>query len=151
MSIRLETSTHRGIENWQGTEISTYNLNWAKEIPKEFSQAKPRTNPSPLYNCHGMTFACRRTSIVKSSSLQDILDDDKYDEIPSREVLPGDIVIYYSQQGDPNHSGIVVENNPPLYVPIICSKWGNAGEFIHSLSHCPKLYGPHHKFFRCKL
>ena len=149
--IRLETSQRTGIENWQGTEISSFNLNWARRLPKEFPQVKSRTDASPLYNCHGMTFASRRTGIESYQSLKKILTDDKYSEISIKEALPGDVVVYYSEQGDANHSGIIVENRPPLYVPTICSKWGNAGEFIHSLAVCPTLYGPNYKFYRCRL
>ena len=49
------------------------------------------------------------------------------------QVIAGDIVVYYSEQGDPNHSGIVVETGGGLLVPIICSKWSNAGEYVHGL------------------
>ena len=68
-----------------------------------------------------------------------------------RLVLPGDIVVYYSDRGDPNHSGIVVDISADLYLPVICSKWGNAGEFVHSLRDCPSLYGPISRFFGCTL
>ncbi len=151
MAIRLETSLCRGIDNSQENEISTFHLNWSKEIPKLFPKAEKRTEPSPIYNCHGLTFACRRTKIVKSNSLQFILTDDRYSEIGIKDALPGDIIIYYSEEGDPNHSGIIVSNEPPLYIPRICSKWGSAGEYIHNLTHCPKQYGPNYKFYRCRL
>jgi hypothetical protein len=149
MAMRLETSTGRGIDHYQGSEISQYNINWAKDLTKKFPNAKIRTDPSPLYNCHGLTFACRRTSIDKNRYITTILKDDKYDEVADLNVLPGDIVIYYSEQGDPNHSGVVVDTS--LVVPIICSKWGNAGEFVHSVYDCPTTYGPRHKYYRCKL
>ncbi len=152
MAIRLETCKRRGIDNHQDSEISTFHRNWAKDLPKHFRRATPRTNYSPVYNCHGLVFASRRTRIEKSTSIQRILDDDKYFEIPMKDVLPGDIVIYYSEKGDPNHSGIVVEYGPPrVLVPVVCSKWGNAGEFVHALADCPRMYGPLHKFFRCTL
>jgi hypothetical protein len=151
MAIRLETSTGRGVDNWQGREISSIHLNWAKELPKEFPHVIRRTQPSPLYNCHGLVFGCRRTRIEKSTALGYILNDDNYIEIPMANVLPGDIVIYYSEQGDPNHSGVVLEYNSSLIVPIIFSKWGNAGEYIHPLRDCPSLYGPIYKFYRCQL
>lgn len=147
--IRLETSQRRGIDNGQDSKISCFERNWAKDWMKMFPRIKKRTEPSPVYNCHGMTFASRRTKICKSSSINDILQDDKYEEIASNDVLPGDIVIYYSDLGDPNHSGLVVENGGLM--PLICSKWGNGGEFLHYLSDCPRLYGPIHKFYRCRL
>jgi len=151
MAIRLETSKRSGIENWQGEEISIVHLNWAKELPKQFPKAIPRTNPSPLYNCHGLIFASRRTRIEKSTAINHILQDDNYVEIPMTSVLPGDLVIYYSDEGDPNHSGVILEYNSELIVPIILSKWGTAGEWIHSLRECPSQYGPNYKFYRCQL
>ena len=151
MAIRLETSKGRGIDNWQGREISSFHLNWSRELPKHFPYATRRTEPSPFYNCHGLVFGCRRTSIEKRAAINLILNDDNYVEIPMTEVLPGDIVIYYSEQGDPNHSGVVLEYKAPLVLPIIFSKWGNAGEHIHALRDCPTMYGPICKFYRCKL
>lgn len=149
MAIKLETSKRTGIPNHQDKEISHFHLNWSKQIGKKHPNAKQRTEPSAVYNCHGMTFASRRTRIEKSTAIQTILQDDVYKEITMKDVLPGDIVIYYSDAGDPSHSGIVVEANMNLIVPIICSKWGNAGEFIHGLLDCPSIYGTNHKFFRC--
>ena len=152
MDIRLETSKGRGIDNIQGGDISELTLKWEREILKTFANVKARTKPSPIYNCHGLTFASRRTRIEKSSDLQIILKDDEYIEIHSFDkLMPGDVVIYYSESGDPNHSGLVVEIDDKLNLPIICSKWGTAGEFIHTLNDCPKHYGPQTKFFRCLL
>ncbi len=79
------------------------------------------------------------------------MSDDKYDEVKLGQVMAGDIVVYYSEEGDPNHSGIVVEAGGELLVPMICSKWSNAGEYIHGLRDCPSLYGPNFRFFRCAL
>ena len=151
MTIRVETSKASSVDNWQGREISLFHLNWAKELPRQFPSSILRTKPSPFYNCHGMVFACRRTRIEKMAAINLILKDDNYVEIPMTNVLPGDIVIYYSEKGDPNHSGVVLEYNSSIIVPIILSKWGNAGEWIHPLRDCPNLYGPFFKFYRCQL
>jgi len=149
MAIRLETSKKRGIENHQGTEISKFHLNWAKTLARKHPCAKRRTSLSASYNCHGLIFASRRTRIERSSCIKTILGDDGYYEVPMKDVLPGDIVIYYSDEGEPNHSGVVVEYQNPLVVPIVYSKWGNAGEFVHPLRECPNMYGPHFRFYRC--
>ena len=69
-------------------------------------------------------------------------------EVQIADALPGDIVLY-SGEGDINHSGIVVVET--FKVPLICSKWGNAGEFIHLLNYCPDIYGPKTQFYRCQL
>jgi hypothetical protein len=152
MMIRLETSKRNGVDNFQGDELSQFTLNWARHIANKFPLATMRTSLSPIYNCHGFVFACRRTRIEKSESIQIVLTDDKYTEVNLKDVLPGDIVIYYSNEGDPNHSGVVLEYDPPrVLTPLICSKWGSAGEFIHALQYCPKEYGPNHKYYRCTL
>jgi hypothetical protein len=151
MSIKTETSKRTGIPNHQDPEISTFHLNWSKQLDKKHPMANRRTEPSAVYNCHGLTFASRRTRIEKSTAIQMILKDDIYKELSMKEVKPGDVVIYYSDAGDPSHSGIVVEAGKDLVVPIICSKWGNAGEFVHGLSDCPPLYGTKYRFFRCTL
>jgi hypothetical protein len=150
MAIRLETSLRRGIENHKDVELTHVDLNWAADIAASHPKARPRTSPSAAYNCHGLTFASRRTRIIKNSALTAILEDDTYKDIDLQDAMPGDIVIYQSDDGDLNHSGIVVEAGPPLVVPMICSKWGNAGEFVHGLRDCPAIYGPVTKFYRCR-
>jgi hypothetical protein len=151
MGIRLETSKRNGIDNHQDTELSAFHLNWARQIGKSHPLAQPRTAPSAVYNCHGLVFASSRTRIEASAGIRKILDDDKYEEVPLKDVLPGDVVIYYSDTGDPNHSGVVVQFGNGLVVPVIYSKWGNAGEFVHALRECPPMYGPQVHFFRCRL
>jgi len=90
--------------------------------------------PSRQYNCHGLTFASRRTWIWKPSEIEKILKDDEYETVVELEnVLPGDIVIY-SQDGDVEHSGIVLSVDP---VPLILSKWGSSHEVIHKINECP--------------
>jgi len=148
--IRLETSKRTGIENFQLGDVSDFERNWAADIPRQYPRIVPRTDLSPLYNCHGLTFASRRTRIVEPQSIQRILTDDNWVELKLEDVLPGDIVVYYSEEGEPNHSGIVVEVGA-LSVPKVCSKWGSAGEYLHILTDCPLFYGPVKRFFRCRL
>jgi hypothetical protein len=149
--IRLETSKKTGIDNHQDRQLSAFDVNWGRDLPKIHKQAIQRTGISPSYNCHGLTFASRRTHIIDWSELQKILRDDDYKEIELRDVLAGDIVIYL-RDGDANHSGVVVEyTHNATVLPMVCSKWGCAGEFIHSLMDRPSVYGPDYKFFRCRL
>lgn len=89
--------------------------------------------PSRKYNCHGLTFASRRTWIHKPTEVAKILKEDDYEKIRLEEVLPGDVVVYI-QDGDYSHSGIVVEAGS---VPKVLSKWGAAHEVIHSVNDCP--------------
>jgi hypothetical protein len=149
--IRLETSRRTGIHNVQEFEISAFHLNWNARIPKDFPDATPRGEMSALYNCHGLTFASRRTRVENTQCLHQILHDDDWKPLEAKEVLPGDIVIYFSEEGEANHSGVIVQCDAPLYLPIVFSKWGNAGEYIHKLTYCPSIYGPVTKFYRCHL
>jgi len=145
--IRLETSKRTGIANSQVPEISHYERNLNERVARLFPGIKQRTEMSPMYNCHGMTFASRRTRVFDPLAVQRILADDEWIEIELKDVLPGDVVIYFDEEGDANHSGIVVGTEP-----LICSKWGSAGEFIHPLDQVPRnQYGPVKKFFRCHL
>jgi hypothetical protein len=148
--IRLETSKRTGIDNVQVVDISAFERNWNARIPKAHPRAEPRTQPSPIYNCHGLTFASRRTRVVDPRSISRILQDDGWVEIEMKEVLAGDVVVYYSLDGDPNHSGIVISMDA-LGIPEICSKWGSAGEFNHKLADHPAIYGPNTRFYRCRL
>ena len=152
MSIRLETSKRTGIDNHQGQIApNLFVLDWTRKMQREHPKAVSRTKDSGLYNCHGLTFASRRTRIEKNSGITSVLADDRYEEVTIAETIGGDVVVYYSEAGDPNHSGIVVEICVGLNLPMICSKWGSAGEFVHALSDCPSAYGPKHRFFRCRL
>src|SRR5205807_602822 len=151
MAIRLDTSKRRGVDNHQDSEITEPYRRWFRTLPNLHPNAVPRTEPSALLNCHGLTFASRRTKIVDWKNLQKILMDDVWIEIPLQQALPGDVVIYFDDDGDANHSGIVVESIGVNIIPKICSKWGYAGEFLHWLSDVPRFYGPVHKFYRCRL
>jgi len=150
MIIRVETSRRTGIDNVQEFELSSYERNWSAEIPKKYPHAVQRTAPSPLYNCHGLTFASRRTRVTESYSVHQIIGDDKWTEIDIKDALPGDIVIYFSSDGDASHSGVITEILN-LGIPRIFSKWGSAGEYVHLLNDCPSFYGTEKKFYRCRL
>ena len=148
--IRLETSVRTGIDNNQLYEVPPQERIKDTLVRKRHRYAIPRTEMSVLYNCHGLTFASHRTRILEAQDVQRILQDDKWQPVPPNDLLPGDIVVYYGEDGDANHSGIVVQLDP-MNVPIICSKWGFSGEFVHKLNDVPNLYGPITKFYRCRL
>lgn len=96
-----------------------------------------------------MTFATRRTRITESAEVMKILSDDRYEKVDAKEALPGDVVVYFDENGDPNHSGVVVENGAGRYVPLIVSKWGAGYEAVHNAPECP--YGPSMIYYRCCL
>jgi len=106
----------------------------SKDYKNNYSNARHRpTAPSRKYNCHGLTFAGRRTWIWNASEVTKILNDDEYELVVLGDVLPGDIVVYI-HNGDIEHSGIVIEGG---FVPMILSKWGSAHEVIHRVNDCP--------------
>jgi hypothetical protein len=107
----------------------------AASFVRRYPQARPRpAGPSIAYNCHGLTFAARRTKIWNAQEIQKILEDDGYVQVPQAQVLPGDVAVYYTN-GDAEHSGVVLEK--PGLIPKLLSKWGNAQEFVHWANDCP--------------
>ncbi len=147
--IRLQTALRRDIPNLQLVEISAFERNWAADLPLSYKTVIFRTGLCPRYNCHGLAFASRRTRIPDGESVKAIRNDDGYVEVERHKALPGDVVVYYGQDGDASHSGIVVANEGPLYIPLIVSKWGSGPEVIHSLYDVPPLYGRNTVFLRC--
>jgi hypothetical protein len=149
--IRLQTSTGRDIPNVQGSEISAFEKNWASDLQDTFPRVILRTSLSALYNCHGLTLASRRTRLTDPIWVTRVLEDDKYENVSLKDALPGDLVMYYGDDGDATHSGIVVSNEPPLFVPRVLSKWGSGPEVIHQLHDVPSVYGTHRRVLRCRL
>lgn len=98
-----------------------------------------RSGPTAMYNCHGLTFACRRTRIYTNDALKLILKDDTYEEVPPDKVMAGDVILYFSEEGDDiEHSGIVVEgsNGGALVAPVVVSKWGSGPKYVHRANMC---------------
>ena len=139
-SINLDTALGHHIDNAQLFEISSFEKSQFENLIKQYGAwVKFRSNPTPQYNCHGLTFASRRTGIYDADELGKILKEDGYIELKTDKVLPGDIIIYFSEDGDYEHSGIVItspdENS--LNVPMVVSKWGKFAEVIHPANNCP--------------
>ncbi|HTQ59585.1 MAG TPA: hypothetical protein VMI32_05150 [Candidatus Solibacter sp.] len=115
-----------------------------KDLQKKYSRGVHRpVDASRKYNCHGLTFASRRTRIEEAAEIKKIIEDDEYVEINRNEALPGDVVVYYVD-GDPEHSGIVVSMEP-LAGPLVLSKWGFCQEVVHRIPECP--YDARHVVF----
>jgi hypothetical protein len=154
VSLLLQTRMENDIENRQEAEYSIHRrdmeeLKMRSEFPLLVAAATLRRRPSNLYNCHGMTFAGRRTGIREQAVIKLILSDDGYSHIQPKEVLPGDIVLYF-EKDEITHSGIVVSEAVLDTVETIkvLSKWGGAGEYIHRLRDVPPVYGTRVRFFR---
>ncbi len=153
-SLKLETCRRNNIENFMSIgpvpngriQIDLYRNQYENAIHRP-------VGPSARYNCHGLTFASRRTCIEIASEVQKIINDDDYTEIDIKNVLPGDIAIYYNSNPpvtDIEHSGIVVSlvKTDILNKPKILSKWGGAHEVIHFPEDCPYNCS-NVRYFRC--
>ena len=112
----------------------------AASVQAKYPLAVPRpTEVTFGYNCHGLTFAARRTEIFSSSEVRRILQEDGYVRLGNlSDVVAGDIVLYIGDDGGIEHSGLVVEC-PALLpkIPRVLSKWGLGREFIHPFNYCP--------------
>lgn len=137
-AIALQTRLGTDIPNEQYWEVSPLKLAGLTKaldsiIKNKQNQVQERKAATGLYNCHGMTFACRRTGIFETVDVKTIINDDGYKKIDLSEVLPGDIILYFDDN-ELAHSGLVVEIRSN--VPFVLSKWGSGGEFIHHFKVC---------------
>jgi len=98
-----------------------------------------RRPPCGRYNCHGLVFANRRTSIREDGHVHTILSDDGYRTLhPGEMPQPGDIGLYRGAGVGIVHSCLVVES-PPTNMLIqvadaarVISKWCDwGGEAVH--------------------
>lgn len=148
---RIVVQTRRGsdIDNFQAEEISQSDLAAVGRYRQRYPLAVERTRPSPTYNCHGLTFASRRTRIPDAGDVAKVLAEDDYVDVPMGEVMPGDVVIY-SRDGDLRHSGVVlqVRHEGGLTTPMILSKWGDCFEAIHSQFECPYTESTAIRYYR---
>jgi len=141
-NIIIQTRQGNNIENIQYTDISDDEkeiiVKNEKKYEKKYLGLIRRTEVSPFYNCHGLTFATRRTWITEPDEILKIIKQDNYVQIKDNEVLPGDIILYFSSSNNIEHSGIVVSvpETPPI-IPLVVSKWGILREYIHRANHCP--------------
>jgi hypothetical protein len=109
---------------------------------------------SQAYDCHGFTFTKKfrwindyeMNGATKGiQTVQRILDDNGYAEIPANLVRPGDIVVYRKNHPTlgPNkitHTGKVttVKDNGDI---IVESKWGAFPRYLHKPERVPASYG----------
>lgn len=144
--LKLQTSEQNDIENMQFRTLLNSELLASPIIETEYSLARFKGQLTPIYNCHGLTFASRRTWIYQSQELEKILRDDKYIEIKvEKDVLPGDVITYADETGI-THSGIVIQVDLPktdgdLVSIMVLSKWGRHKEVIHNANYSPYSTG----------
>jgi hypothetical protein len=143
---RIVTETRAGnpIENCQPSLITELDKKDAEDRQKRWGQAKQRGEDIvPHYNCHGLTFASRRTAVNDSLEVRKVISEDKYLKVDEKRVMPGDVIVYVSAaDGDLEHSGVVVAvGEPPFNIPQVVSKWGKGFEVVHAANYCPYNYG----------
>jgi len=114
------------------------------EALARFTKAERVSEACPVYNCHGLTFASRRTQV--SDNVLPILEDDGFGQVPEKEARAGDLVLYSTARGEVVHSGVVVGRKrieiiagDQFFIPVIWSKWGKGYEMIHNAGECPYL------------
>ena len=138
--IYFETRLGNPIENSQSLVISQFCKNQFSQYRTKYKNIHYRTKPTGFFNCHGLTFGSRRAEITNPAEVKKILTDDQYIQVNRDDALPGDVILYYSN-GDIEHSGILTTKpDPPLYVPLVYSKWGSYCEIIHLANNCPYDY-----------
>lgn len=142
-ALKLYTTGNRTrIENERPPEELCYEgLQAARNFVRSVSPRAQCRSLTAMYNCVGMVFACRRTSIVPKH-LDVILRDDGFRRVAHDMVVEGDVVIY-RRDDIPQHVGIIQRLEQGLAGTTIwvLSQWGDAGEYIHPLIPVPEAYG----------
>jgi hypothetical protein len=142
-NIVSQTRKGNNIPNEVGFVLTPLRVQQAREQIRDIYPTsrffEERKGPTGAYNCHGLTFINRRAWIVSGDAIQMILVDDQYQSLPVEQATAGDVVIYRDRDGDIEHSGVVIyrETSGSLTAPIVLSKWGMAGEYLHRFNNCP--------------
>lgn len=107
VGIELATVLNHPIPNIQILELSLDERRQAQDYHRRFgSSVEPRGAACAQYNCHGMTFASRRTNVTLDEAVELIIEDDNYVKIDDGSIKPGDVALYF-KGGRVEHSGIV--------------------------------------------
>jgi len=147
-AIIVQTTAGTDIPNSQSHEYSPFELAQFSDLRKSYPQVHYLSEPSPIYNCHGLIFASRRTAISQDAAVSTCLSEDGYTAVPREKVEPGDLALYYATNGDIEHSALVLSApDPKLGIPQVLSKWGRFAEVAHWLHVCP-YDSAHVRFFR---
>jgi hypothetical protein len=151
--LELATKQNNHIKNRTGNiGRSQQQITQVTGLSSRFAGVQKRAENTDMYNCHGMVFACRRTNIDDPEEVRKIMSQDEYIQIEVKSVLPGDIIIYFSDDGDAEHSGIVVSKpeRSTFNIPIVISKWGQLEEYIHAANRCPYNFS-NAKYYRIRI
>lgn len=143
--IRLATKRGRQIPNDRPLEQNPARLRAARDMVLNAHGSARLRSLTGVYNCVGMVFASRRTSI-EPDELQAILEDDEDRRLSSdAELVVGDLVVYRDSVGSPVHVGLVSEVRVILeeasrHITVL-SQWGKDGEYFHRTDDVSPLLG----------
>ncbi len=84
-------------------------------------------------NCHGFVFT-GGSCWVPGDAVDLILTDNDYEPVTA--VRPGDIAVYRGNDGKPVHTGVICGTTADGR-PLVESKWGKLGRFIHTYGRSP--------------
>lgn len=148
--IELQTRLGNYIDNYQGFTTLLSERKSFEKLEKDSikSGVSFKGNPTPLYNCHGMTFASSRTCIINDDEIDKIIREDQFEQIYdiSNNLIIGDIAIYKGKSDDTYiHSGIVIDICKDLFNQIfVLSKWARFKVAIHEVNLYPKDTGDYY-------
>ncbi len=148
-SIVLQTRKGTRIRNKQSPEPSSFYKRIMDQFEHKYPMIRKVVNKrSGFYNCHGLVFASRRSSIEESEQIWQILDEDGYVEVQIGDSLPGDIIVYL-KDGSIDHTAIVIKApEPPLFIPDVLAKIAHGPEIIGPANACPEYNLNGAKVFR---
>jgi len=94
-SIILQTRKRSSIQNRVEPPSGAQQIARYERLRAKFGRYwVQRKSACGVYNCFGMVFASRRTSVFEEAEIAKILSDDNYREVLEAEVSPGDLVLY---------------------------------------------------------
>jgi hypothetical protein len=155
-SIVVQTATGRDIDNSQQDEIAQVDINIHADLAKKAFKSEYHGEASAMYNCHGLTFASRRTGIFTDGVVEMILAEE-YQEIKEhKHAHVGDIVVWIDNDGQITHSAFIVKIEPEKITPgvfpkiRVLSKTRIFKEICHDIHDSPPAYGSQKRIYRIK-
>lgn len=143
--IELQNRRGEDIENVQAWQLTRLDWKASGDLRTKFAGVRFLVGPCPVYNCHGLSLASRRTQLSPDTAdFYDVLMKDGFKKIPNDLADVGDVILYYNDEdGGITHSGVVVAVETFVgsgeKVPKIWSKWGKGPEVVHCYNMCPYM------------
>lgn len=143
--LPLATRKSRQIPNDRRMERAPVAMQVARDMVLRAHASATLRSLTAVYDCMGMVFAARRTT-VGTDVLQMILEDDEYQRLSdSDNVVTGDVVVYRDSQGIATHVGLVAHAGPirpdGTRDIVILSQWGADGEYFHGVDDISPYLG----------